>query len=163
MALRNFYRPHKRVTFSNLSLDPVTGELAELPSMTKQEFQFECDVNNVIKSFKPHQMMQALQQNLNAGNYADLPDSVEFQDALHMIKEAERQFLTVPAKVRDRFGQDPAQFLAFMQDSRNLDEARALGLATPAPQDPSPVRVELVNAPVNGGGAGGGSPPAGGA
>lgn len=144
-TLRTFYRPHGRVAFSNLSLDPVTGELAELPSMTKQEFQFECDVNNVIKSFKPHQMMQALQQNLNAGNYADLPDSYDFQEALHLIKHAEQQFMTVPAKVRDRFGQDPAQFLAFLEDPRNADEARTLGLMKPAPVAAQPVEVKIVN------------------
>ena len=144
-SLRSFYRPHKRVTFSNLSLDRTTGELVELPSMTKQEFQYECDVNNVIKSFKPHQMMAALQQNLNAGNYADLPDAYDFQEALHMVKEAERQFLTVPAKVRDRFGQDPAQFLAFLNDPKNLDEARTLGLAKPLPEPVQPVEVKVVN------------------
>lgn len=143
--LRSFYRPHKRVTFSNLSPDPVTGELVELPSMTKQEFQYECDVNNVIKSFKPHQMMAALQQNLNAGNYADLPDAYDFQEALHLVRDAERQFLTVPAKVRDRFGQDPAQFLEFLNNPGNLEEARALGLAKPAASPPEPIEVKVVN------------------
>lgn len=145
IAMRNFYRPHKRVTFSNLSLDPVTGELQELPSMTKQEFQYECDVNNVIKAFKPHQMLAALQQNLNAGNYADLPEAYDFQEALHLIKDAEKQFMTVPSKVRDRFGQDPVQFLAFLQDPRNLDEARSLGLAQPAAVAPQPIEVKVVN------------------
>lgn len=155
--LRSFYRPHKRVTFNNLSLDPVTGELAELPSMTKQEFQFECDINNVIKSFKPHHMAQMLQQNLNAGNYSDLPDSYDFQEALHLVKDAEAQFMTIPAKVRDRFGQDPAQFLMFLNDPRNLDEARSLGLAKPAPVEPPPVLVKMATEPKPGGD--GGPPP----
>lgn len=144
-TLRSFYRPHERVKFSNLSLDPVTGELGELPSMTKQEFKFECDVNNVIKSFKPHQMMAALQQNLNLGNYADLPDAYDFQEALHLIKDAERQFATIPAKVRDRFGQDPALFLQFINDPKNLAEARTLGLAKPEVVPPAPIEVKVVN------------------
>lgn len=129
--------------------------------MTKQEFKFECDVNNVIKSFKPHQMMAMLQQNLNAGNYADLPEAYDFQEALHLIKDAERQFMTIPAKVRDRFGQDPAQFLAFINNPANLDEARSLGLANPAPVTPPPVRVEMVS-PAPAGGDGG-TPPSSGA
>lgn len=158
MAKRlGFYRPHKRLTFSNLSLDPVTGEMTELPSMTKQEFQHECDINNVIKSFKPAQMLAMMQQNLNAGNYTDLPDSYDFQEALHLVKDAEKQFLTVPARVRDRFGQDPAQFLAFLNDPRNLDEARTLGLAHPAPAEPAPVLVQMAPTPKTGGD--GGTPP----
>lgn len=158
---RSFYRPHKRVTQDNDWVDPITGEVGKMPTMTKQEFKHECDINNVIKSFKPHQMLAMLQQNLNAGNYSDLPDSYDFQEALHLVKDAEKQFLTVPAKVRDRFGQDPAQFLRFINDPANLDEARALGLAKPAPAPTAPVQVQIVS-PEGTGGAGG-TPPAGGA
>lgn len=144
-SVRSFYRPHKRVMFDNTVVDPKSGELVPLPSMTKQEFKYECDVNNVIKSFKPHQMMDALRQNLNAGNYVDLPDAYDFQEALHLVKDAERQFMTVPAHVRDRFGQDPALFLAFLNDPKNLDEARKLGLAKPVPVPPAPIEVKVVN------------------
>jgi len=156
-ALRSFYRPHKRVTFDNTVVDPKTGELKTLPSMTKQEFKAECDINNVVKQFKPHHMQQLLAMNLASGAYTDLPDSYEFQDALHMVKDAESRFMTVPAKVRDRFGQDPAQFLAFLQDSKNIDEARQLGLATPLPAPTPPVEVKIVSPTVMGGD--GGSPP----
>lgn len=159
--LRSFYRPHKRVTFDNLYLDPVTGELATMPSMTKQEFKYESDINNVIKSFKPHQMNEMLRQNLASGLYVDLPDTYDYQEALHLTKEAERQFMTIPAKVRERFGHDPAVFLAFTNDPKNLDEMRAMGLAKPLPAPMAPVEVKIVS-PEGTGGAGG-SPPAGGA
>lgn len=158
----SFYRPHRRVTEDNLYNDPVSGELTSMPSMTKQEFQHECDINNVIKAFKPHEMMALMQRNANLGNYVDLPDSYDFQEALHLVKEAEARFLTVPAKVRDRFGQDPAQFLAFLNDDRNRDEAIALGLVNAPPLPAAPVEVKIVNTDATTGGAGG-SPPAGGA
>lgn len=152
-TLRSFYRPHKRVVFDNLSNDPVTGELVYLPSMTKQEFQYECDVNNVVKQFKPHHMQAMLAANLASGAYTDLPDAYDYQDALHMVRDAEERFLTMPAKVRDRFGQDPANFLAFINNPDNLDEARTLGLAAPAAPPPEPVKVSIV------GGETGGTPP----
>jgi len=141
----SFYRPHRRVTEDNLHSDPVTGELVPMPSMTKQEFQYECDINNVIKQFKPHHMQQMLAQNLASGMYVDLPEAYDYQDALHLVKEAERQFLSVPSKVRERFGHDPAAFLAFTQNPDNLEEMRQLGLAKPAPVEPGPVEVKIVN------------------
>jgi len=159
-TLRSFYRPHKHVTEDNLFEDPHTGELTTMPSMTKQEFQHECDINNVVKQFKPHHMQQMLAANLQSGMYSDLPDSYDYQEALHLIKDANARFLTVPSKVRERFGHDPAAFLAFTQDPKNLDELRTLGLAKAAPKAPEPVEVKIINPP-NGGGAGGGTPPAG--
>lgn len=141
----SFYRPHRRVTEDNLHQDPITGKTVPMPSMAKQEFQNECDINNVVKQFKPHHMQQLLAMNLASGAYADLPDSYDYQESLHLVQEAERQFFTVPAKVRDRFGQDPAQFLAFINNPANLEEARALGLAKPAPTPPQPLEVKVVN------------------
>lgn len=142
----SFYRPHKRVTEDNSVPDPRDPKKRiSLPSMTKQEFQAECDINNVVKQFKPHHMAQMLAANLQSGAYTDLPDSYDYQDALHLVKDAEARFLTVPAKVREKFGQDPMNFLAFLQDPKNLDEARALGLAKPAPKAAEPLEVKVVN------------------
>lgn len=154
MTKLSFYRPHKRVTQDNLYLDPVTGELAEMPSMAKQEFKFECDINNVVKQFKPHHMQQMLAANLASNAYTDLPDDYDYQAALELVKDAERRFLTMPSKVRDRFGQDPAQFLAFASNPDNLSEMRALGLAVPEPVPPEPISVTVVPT-----GGDGGKPP----
>lgn len=150
----SFYRVHKRVTQDNLYVDPVTGELEQMPSMTKQEFKFECDINNVIKQFKPQHMAQMLAANLASGAYTDLPDDYDFQAALELVRDAEKRFMTMPSLVRDRFGQDPAQFLAFASNPDNLSEMRALGLAVPEPAAPAPIEVIIKD---------GGNPPSGGA
>lgn len=154
MPKYSFYRPHKRVVFDNLYTDPVTGEVVEMPSMAKQEFKFECDINNVVKQFKPHHMNQMLAANLASGAYTDLPDDVDFQAALALVQDAEKRFLTMPSVLRERFGHDPAQFLAFASNPDNLSEMRALGLAVPEPQKPEPVEVRIMD---------GGNPPSGGA
>lgn len=151
----SFYRPHKRVTFDNLYTDPVTGEVTEMPSMAKQEFQFECDINNVVKQFKPHHMAQMLAANLASGAYSDLPDDYDFQAALELVKDAEARFMTMPSKIRDRFGHDPALFLAFAGNPDNLAEMRSLGLALPEPVKSPPVEVIIKE--------GGGNPPSEGA
>ena len=155
--LYSFYRPHKRVVEDNLSVDPMTGELEYLPSMTKQEFQAECDINNVVKSFSATGMFKHVSVRAALGTYEDLPDPSDFQHALHEVQRARDAFMTLPSKIRSRFGNDPQEFLAFTSDPSNLDELRTLGLANPAPPPIAPVAVTI--APTTPTGGEGGSPP----
>lgn len=140
----SFYRPHKRY-YSDV--DPQTGELVNKVSMTKQEFVKECDVNNIIKSFQPGTMHMLLQQYVAAGRFEDLPDQVDYQQSLNILMEADKAFQDIPAKVRDRFGNDPAQFLAFMANPENEKEARELGLLKPQEPPARPVEVRVIPDP----------------
>lgn len=141
------YRPHKRVQYTGEVVDLKTGELVKLPTMTKQEFKRECDINNIIKHFSTTGMFNHVNTRANQGAYQDLPDSIDFQDSLNTIKAAEAAFMSLPAKVRDRFGQDPGEFLAFMADAANVEEIQKLGLAKPLEQPPPPLEVKVVNPP----------------
>lgn len=126
---RAFYRPHARVQYTGLILDPVTGELAPPVSRVKQEFKRECDVNNILKQYSRTGMLNHVSARAAQGMYADLPDSVDYQESIALVRDAEYRFMSLPAKIRDRFGNDPASFLAFCADPKNLEEMRALGLA----------------------------------
>lgn len=139
------YRPHKRVREHGYIINPATGEAKAPPSLTKQEFQAECDINNIIKHFSVTGMFNHVNTRASQGAYEDLPDQVDFQESLNTIKAAETAFMSLPAKVRDRFGQDPAEFLAFLADPANLEEARKLGLASALKEAPPPLEVKVVN------------------
>ena len=138
------FRAHKRVQEHGELIDVHTGDVVVPPSMTKQEFVRECDVNNVIKQYKQTGMVAHVNAKASQGAYQDLPDAVDFQESLHLVMPAEQAFMTLPAKVRDKFGQDPAEFLAFMANPENEAEIRALGLANPLKEAPPPMRVEVV-------------------
>lgn len=155
---RTFYRPHPRVTFDNDLVNPITGEVTYPPSMAKQEFKAECDINNIIKQFSATGMIRHVSARAAEGRYEDLPDPQEFQESLHIIKEATDAFMTLPAKIRDRFQQDPEQFLAFCSDPKNEDEMRSLGILNPLTPPPEPIIVRMEET-----GGDGGSPPSGGA
>lgn len=127
-----FYRKHERVVFDGTH--PDTGEL--LPSMTKQSFKAECDINNIIKSFSATGMVTHISQKAQSGQYVDLPDSVDLQEAIATVELATNAFMSLPAKIRDRFGNDPEHFLAFLHDPNNQAEARDLGLLNPLPPPP---------------------------
>lgn len=133
--MRGFYRPHGRRGLDGS--DPETGEIP--PPLTKQSFKAECDINNIIKSFSQTGMVTHISERAAKGQYVDLPDSVDFQEALATVEEARTAFMSLPSKIRDRFGSDPEKFLAFLHDPANEAEARALGLLNPVAPPPVPV------------------------
>lgn len=136
----------KRVTYSNI--DPQTGEI--LLSMTKQSEMEACDIHNILKQYSPAGLQQLIAESQAKGVYTDLPDDVDYQTALNTVLEGERAFATLPSHVRDRFHNNPAEFLEFMADSNNQDEAIKLGLANDLRKpEPPPTKVEVVNNPEN--------------
>lgn len=139
MAKRlSFYRPHKRVQEDGAIVHPYTGVSVVPPSRTKQEFKRECDINTILKQYSTTGMLTHVSARAAAGMYTDLPDAVDFQDSLHQVEAARQAFMSLPAKLRDRFGNEPAEFLAFCQDPANQAELLELGLATTSPNPPAP-------------------------
>lgn len=136
--LRSFYTPRKRVYAPDYLVNPVTGEMTVPPSMTEQSHLPQCDINNIIKSFSKSGQIAHINANAAKGVYADLPDTIDYQESLNLVMAAEASFATLPSKVRDRFGNDPASFLSFMSDPQNEQEARQLGLLNPKAPDPQP-------------------------
>lgn len=141
-VLRSFYRPHARVQEDGGMVNHVTGEVTYPPSMTKQEFQAECDINNILKHFSATGMLRHVSAKAATGAYQDLPDAVDFQESLHTVQRATEAFMTLPSKLRARFDNEPAEFLAFVTDPANADELRTLGLAEQLREIvPTPVMV----------------------
>lgn len=133
-TLYGFYQPHKRVSYANELVNPATGEITYPPSMTKQEFKKQCDINNIIKEFSLTGQISHINAAAAQGAFLDLPDSVDYQDHLHTIMRAEEAFAALPAKIRDRFQGDPAIFLAFVQDPKNAEELITLGIREAPPR-----------------------------
>lgn len=136
--LNSFFHPHDPMkTAFGVNAD---GEIVPQVSMTKQEFLPDCDINNILAEFKVTGQIRHLAANAAAGVYADLSSVPDFQTALNTVAAGEAAFATLPSKLRARFENDPAQFLAFMEDPANQDEIIKLGLAIdtrpPAPPEP---------------------------
>ncbi|WNK12837.1 MAG: internal scaffolding protein [Microvirus sp.] len=136
-VLRSFYRPHKPVDFDGLLLNHLTGEYFKPPTRTKQSHIAECDINTIMKQYSRTGQIAHISSRAAQGAYADLPDDSDFQTAMNVVLEGKAAFATLPAKTRDRFGHDPAQFLAFMADPDNVEEARKMGLLKPRAAPPA--------------------------
>ncbi|AXH76301.1 MAG: internal scaffolding protein [Microviridae sp.] len=92
---------------------------------TKQSFKDDSDINNIMARYQATGVIDFV--NEHAGHYADVT-GLEYQSMLNKVIEAEAMFMDLPAELRKRFSNDPAEFLAFVQDEHNRDEAVTLGL-----------------------------------
>jgi len=59
--------------------------------------------------------------------YDDIPH-LDFQEALETVAKAGEMFDALPSKIRNRFQNDPKQFLEFTQNPSNAEEMRSLGM-----------------------------------
>lgn len=109
--------PTPRVQFS------TTG-----PSLTKQSHMKECDINLIMAKWEKTGILE--HRNTHEGSYGDFTSAPgDYQESLNAVLDAETMFSELPSKIRRRFGNDPGQFLDFVQDPDNADEMVSLGLS----------------------------------
>lgn len=109
------------------------------PSRTKQSEAEACDINNIMARYQRTGVIDHVSK--WGPQYGDVP-SVEFKEAMDIIKFGEAMYAELPSAVRDRFN-DPAEFLAWVQDPANAEALEKAGLTGAVPQ-PSP---EPISAP----------------
>lgn len=108
------------------------------PSLTKQSMADACDINRIMRRYLVSGTIDHLAR--HGGQYG-FATSQTFHDAMNIVAVAEQMFADLSSDLRTRFSNDPAKFLDFVQDHRNVDEMRRLGLAKPAVAPaPDPVR-----------------------
>lgn len=93
--------------------------------LTQQQFKEECDINTIVKRFG---LTGELPEPWAAPSYGDFTAAVDFHTAQNLVIAARDEFDRLPADLRKRFGHDPQQLLAFLDDGRNREEAIELGL-----------------------------------
>lgn len=108
------------------------------PSLTRQEFADECDINILMARYERTGAMPPLNQGV--AQYIDLTTiPSDYQTALTMLADAETAFMSLPATVRREFNNDPREFVEFASDPENLPQMQTWGLAPPTPTpEPEP-------------------------
>lgn len=111
-------------------------------SRTRQEFKDDCDINNILKQFRRSGMIT--HRNEYKGQYGEFL-AMDFHEAMNFVLETEEMFMTVPAQIRSRFNNDPAEFVDFVTNPQNQEEIYSMGLAerpvreAPGRAEPPPV------------------------
>lgn len=103
-------------------------------SLAVQSAEEESNINTIVRRFG---ISGELPNNLRmpqSGDFTGLPD---FHAAMNLVRQAQEEFVRVPAEIRAKFNNDPARFMSFLDDESNYDEALKLGLVKPRPVPPS--------------------------
>ena len=118
----------------NYDLDAASNESGlhcEDATLTQQHFKDECDINNILRQFN---ITGQLPDTPLSPRYGDFTGISDYHTALNQVIAAEHEFMRLPADLRARFENDPAQLIQFLENMDNKDEAIKLGLVN-KPED----------------------------
>lgn len=101
-------------------------------SHTQQHFKDDTDINIILKRNPDITQCQYVNHR-GQPTYGDFSDVADYRDALDRVLEAQEQFDELPSGVRERFGNDPGQFLEFVLNPENKDEMVKMGLTVSKP------------------------------
>lgn len=133
------YQPNNRTLLLSLNSDHLQSNFSSkslkhsIPfpkssKHTRQEFAAECDINTIMARYIRTGEMPHI--NLRAPQYFD-SSGVDFQTHMNAIGEAKSLFAELPSDIRNRFRNDPAQFIDFCGDPANRTELAHMGLLSP--------------------------------
>lgn len=119
---------------------------SDKPSKTRQEFANECDINTIMGRYAVTGVLDYV--NKHQPTFEDV-SSLDFTNAMQTVAAARSAFYDLPASVRDRFDNEPAFMLGFLENPQNREEAIELGLVKraetpiPAPAQTSPLPTPI--------------------
>lgn len=105
------------------------GLKCEDESLTLQSQAQDADINVIVRRFG---VTGELPNGLRVPVYGNFEGVSDYREALDLVREADQAFMSLPADVRRRFGNDAGSFVDFASNPDNLEELRKMGLAPKA-------------------------------
>jgi len=103
----------------------ASGLVCEEPTRAQQHHKDECDINVILERFGK---TGHLPVNAISGTYGDFSGVHDYHTAINTLIAAEGEFAALPAHLRQRFANDPANLIQFLDNPDNQAEAEKLGL-----------------------------------
>lgn len=97
-------------------------------SMTQQQFAQACDLKTIIKQRSQLGIPLEIPNDPFDGAIQDFTSSNDYRENLHRVMQAQDAFMALPAQIRKKFDNDPAELISFLEKDENYDEALKLGL-----------------------------------
>lgn len=98
----------------------------------KQADKSKCDINKIIAKHDRTGMINHL--NGRKPFYGDVSEVEGYQQALDKVTKAQELFMGLSGTIRKRFRNDPEEFINFVNDENNREEAVELGLIEKPPE-----------------------------
>jgi len=117
----------------NYDVDKVsdeTGLACPDPSLAQQNFKDESDINYIVRQFG---LTGELPDQPLSPQYGDFTGVLDYHSAVNAVLAAQDEFDHLPAQMRARFNNDPAQLIDFLDKEENREEATKLGLVAEKP------------------------------
>jgi len=121
-----------------------SGVHCEDASLAQQHYKDECDINNILRQFN---VTGLLPESPLSPRYGDFTGIGDYHTALNAVIAAEDGFMALPADLRSKFQNDPANLIDFLADESNRAEAEKLGLVAPKIEVSDPVKTEEAQLP----------------
>jgi phage internal scaffolding protein len=113
------------------------------PSLTQQSQKSEACIHKMMDRYK---LTGTLPQRSNFKYTGDaLPPADDYHTAMNIITSTQFEFDSLPSNIRQKFGNDPAKMLQFLNEKSNYEEALALGLVNQRPD--IPVEIPPISTP----------------
>lgn len=125
-----FYDFYKTNGLSKYETEHVNNE----PSMTRQEFKDECDINTIMSRYDQYlaDPMRSMREPVYY-DFTEMPQTL--METMAVLQTGEAAFMSLPAQVRRTFDNDPVAFVEYASDPANLDQMRLWGLAPEKPAE----------------------------
>ncbi|AXH76686.1 MAG: internal scaffolding protein [Microviridae sp.] len=108
---------------------------------TKQEFKEECDINTIMKRYELTGELPNISE--VAPQYLDVSAGVDFQQSMEFVAGANSLFGEMPSAIRNKFNNDPREFVEFCSLEKNRPELAEMGLLNVKPPQPIPTPTPL--------------------
>lgn len=132
--------PNKTRSHYNRTWQRVIQPIGSEPSLTRQEFKNESDINQIMKKYQRTGALTHFAK--YAPTYGDF-SPCDLQTAQNLILNAEQLFAELPSSIR-ALTKNPEGFFAFVNDPANAATLVTLGLTkapepivTPPPSTPA--------------------------
>lgn len=121
--------PHKIITRRpNGSIRVQTRN--EEPSMTDASHGEDADINVIMNRFMKTGQLPNIK--IRQAQYADVSEMTDLLEQQIRVREAQAAFDSLPATLRSRLNGDPNEFIKFLNNDENYEEAVELGLIDPS-------------------------------
>lgn len=121
-----------------------TGLECKDKSLTQQQFKDDTDINVLFGRYLETGEFPQVEHQMSYGNFEGIYD---FQSAMNVVRAAQEAFATLPARIKNRFNNDPQHLLEFINDPENREEAIFLKLVKADPPAQPALQTEPTGRP----------------
>lgn len=138
VEIRKPFEPYDPNRFGKCTSDRCKDGDGNPITLTQQDLVGLTNINHIMARHKQTGLIDHI--NTAIPTYGDYTQINEFQESLEVVRNAQEQFMQVPADIRREFDNDAGKFFEFVTNPENIDQMVDMGLA----EDPAKIRAKAL-------------------